>query len=135
MSIIFWSFLQSHKMTQFFGRPHGPLSFAAGSSVSRFPIGMGVAVGVAVGPVDAFSAFVAAVLLPVVSFCSSLGSSSHSKLTLLIVFQKSSPCCFAIMSSVSDGCLLPSAPANVPAPQGEPPRASSSFAMCGNVVL
>jgi hypothetical protein len=122
--------LLPHKMTQFLGRPQGPLSFSAGSSVSRVPVGWGVAFGVAVGPVEAFCA---AALLPLIS--PFLGPSSHSNFTLLMVFQKSVPCCVAIASSVVLGCLLPSAPANVPAPQALPPRASSSFAISGKVVL
>lgn len=137
-----------YKMTQFLGRPQGPLSFAAGSSVSICAVGFGVAFGVAVGPVDAsfagpdpapFVVAPAAAIAPAPSSFflepSLVVPSSQSKLTLLMAFQKSSPCCFAIVISVAEGCLLPSAPAKVPAPHGEPPRASVRAAWYWKVVL
>jgi len=81
-------------MVQFFGRPQGPLSFAAGSSVSIAPDGFGVVVGVAVGPVEAFCAAVVdgvplvAFVVPAPAAATScvfpafLAPSSHAKLTL-----------------------------------------------------
>jgi hypothetical protein len=111
-------------MTQFFGKPQGPLSFGPGSSVSNVAVGLCAVFGIAVGPVDASftapdptaSAVVAAPApapAPAAAtsassfFCpleaSSVAPSSHAKLTLLTAFQKSSPCCFAIANSVSLG--------------------------------
>lgn len=142
-----------YRITQFLGKPHGPLSFADGSSVSNVcPTGLGAVVGVAVGPVDAsfaapdpapFTVVVPAVGAAAVapsssfSFCwvpSFVVPSSHAKLTLLTAFQKAVPCFSASSSSLALGCLLPSAPENVPAPQGLPPRASLRSAKRGKVV-
>ena len=136
-------------MTQFLGKPHGPLSFADGSSVSNVcAIGLDAVVGVAVEPVDAsFAAPDPApftVVVPVAGaaatasfFCwepSSAEPSSHAKLTLLTWVQKALPCDSASSSSLALGCLLPSAPEKVPAPQGLPPRASLRSARRGKTV-
>jgi len=128
----------TYKITQFFGNPHGPLS-SFGSSVSSCPPppGFCVSFGVAVGPV--LASFAAPEPAPFTSFLSpcaapSLPPSSQSQFTRLTAFQKSVPCCVAMLISFSLGCLDPSPPAKVPAPQGEPPFASDSVLCAANVV-
>jgi len=131
----------TYKITQFFGSPHGPLS-SFGSSVSSCPApptpGLGVSFGVAVGPVLASLAapepapFTSSSFFPFAA--PSLPPSSQSQFTRLTAFQKSLPCWVAMLSSVSLGCLEPSAPAKVPAPQGEPPLASDSVLCAAKVV-
>jgi len=104
-------------MTQFFGKPHGPLS-ASFASVSRCSLAPGFCVvfGVAVAPVLAsftapepapfaspFPPFPAAVAAAAAASPFFSRPSSQSQLTRLTAFQKSVPCCFAMLSSFSLG--------------------------------
>lgn len=110
-----------HKMTQFLGKPQGPLSSslsvvaAAGCACAGFFV-VAAAAGAEAEVVASFFAAPA-------GFESALPS-SHAKLTLLTISQKLLPWTWASSSSLAEGCREPSPAAKVPAPQGLPPRTS-----------
>jgi len=146
----------NHKMTHFFGSPHGPLSSSFLSSVcngwvgfvvlgagvvlgavavaSFFAAGSAVPLEVTASYADGFSVFAPFAVVAAATGSASFAPPSSQKLTFLTVSKKLLPWMRAISSSFSVGCLEPSPPANVPAPHGLPPRTSVKSAKRANDV-
>lgn len=122
----------SYKIAHLLGKPHGPsLSFSslAVAPFSFFVVVVPSWVFFAVAPFPLpFSA--AAVTSP--SLAPSLPC-SHAKETVEIFLPNCSPWMVASSNSRGVGWREPSAPANVPAPQGEPPWTSFRLVSRGKV--